>query len=106
MERLLRSAGYRAALYAGGAEFLESLERERPACVLIDGKMPGMDGRELLARLARHPVRVPAIVVSGHDSPEDRKAATELGAVAFFAKPFDPHALLKAIADVIKAPTP
>ena len=64
--------------------------------------MPGMDGREVLARLAQRPVRLPAIVVSGHDSPEHRRAAAEAGAVAFFTKPFNPEALLAAIAAVIK----
>ena len=103
MERLLRSAGYGVALFAGGAEFFDSLERERPACVLVDGNMPGMDGREVLSRMSRLAVRMPVIVVSGRDSEEDRRAAADLGAVAFFAKPYDPDALLRAIAAVVEA---
>ena len=106
MERLLRAAGYRVALFAGGLEFLDSLEREHPACVLLDGSMPGLDGRAVLSRLARRVPRVPAIVVSGHSSAEDRRAAAALGAVAFFAKPYDPEALLKAIAAAVTATAP
>jgi two-component system response regulator FixJ len=101
MERLLRSAGYEVALFAEGATFLDSLGRARPACVLVDGNMPGMDGREVLRRLAAEPARVPVIVVSGHDSPDNRRAAAELGALAFFTKPFDPDALLRALAAAV-----
>ena len=102
MSRLLRAAGYEAALFAGGAEFLDSLGSATPACVVVDGNMPGMNGHEVLTRLSQRPVRVPAIVVSGQDSPEHRRSAAEAGAVAFFTKPFNPEALLAAIAAVIK----
>jgi two-component system, LuxR family, response regulator FixJ len=102
MSRLLRAAGYEPALFAGGAQFIDSLQGTAPACVLVDGNMPGMDGRELLSRLSRLPVRVPAIVVSGHDSPEHRRAAAEAGAAGFFTKPFNPEALLAAVAAAIK----
>ena len=101
MSRLLRAAGYEPAVFGGGAEFLESLGRGAPACVLVDGNMPGMDGRELLRRLSQLPVRVRAIVVSGMDSPEHRRAAAEAGAAAFFSKPFNPEALLAAIAAAV-----
>ena len=104
MGRLLRAAGYDVRLFAGGAEFLDSLQRERPACVLLDQNMPGMSGREVLECLSRLPARVPAIVVSGHDSPEYRQAVATLGAVASFAKPYDPEALLAAIASVVGGP--
>ena len=103
--RLLRGAGYEVAMFAGGAEFLESLSRARPACVLVDGSMPGMDGREVLERLSRLPERVPAVVVSGRGSAADREAAAALGAVAFLAKPFYPEDLLKAVAAAVVRPS-
>jgi two-component system C4-dicarboxylate transport response regulator DctD len=100
-ERVLRAAGYRVALFSGGAAFLDCLDCQRPACVLVDGKMPDMDGREVLSPLSGRAARVPAIVVSGHDSAEDRRAAAALGAVAFFSKPYDPEELLEAIAAAV-----
>jgi FixJ family two-component response regulator len=57
------------APFAGGVEFLASLDTTHPSCVLLDAKMPGMDGREVLARLTRRPERIPVIVVSGHAIP-------------------------------------
>ena len=101
MRRLLSAAGYEVELFAGGEEFLNSLRASRPACVLVDGSMPGMSGREMLSRLSQAPFRVPAIVVSAHDSPEDRTAAAALGAVAFFRKPFRPNELLAAVAALV-----
>lgn len=101
MERLLRCAGYEVALYAGGPAFIESLERERPACVIVDGQMLGVVDWEVLAALAQREPGVPAIVVTGHHLPELRQAARANGAVAFFAKPFDPEALLEAIAAAV-----
>jgi two-component system response regulator FixJ len=101
MERMLRAAGYDVRPFPGGAEFLDSLSRERPACVLLDQAMPGLSGRDVLASLSRLPAPVPAIVVSGHDTPGHRRSAAALGAAAFFAKPYDPNALLAAIAAVV-----
>jgi len=74
MDRMLRAAGYTAALYATGGEFLDSLGRQAPACVLVDGQLPDMHGRDVLARLASRAAGVAAIVVTGHDTPEYRRA--------------------------------
>jgi len=101
MQRLLRAAGYDVALYADGPQFLESLERQPLACAIVDGHMPGMHGREVLAALAEREPRIPAIVVTGQDSPEYRQSAAAYGASAFFSKPFDPEALLAAVAAAV-----
>ena len=97
MERLLRSAGYEVASFAGGEAFVGSLGETRPACVLLDWQMPGVDGAQVLFHLSGHTPRIPAIVVSGHGTAEVRRAAATLGAAAFFPKPFDPAALLRAV---------
>jgi two-component system response regulator FixJ len=102
VERLLRGAGYDVATFGSGAELLNWLNGARPACVLVDLHMPGMGGMEVLSHLARQPVPIPAIVVSGRASSPDRQMAADLGAVAFFAKPFDPSKLLDAAASVVK----
>ena len=103
MKRLLRAAGYDVALYGDGPEFLESLEHGRPACAIVDGQLPGMSGWELLAIVAERAPGVPAVVVTGHDSPEFREAARACGAVGFFAKPFSPDSLLAAIATAVRS---
>jgi CheY-like chemotaxis protein len=50
-------------VFAGGAEFFDSLDRQRPACVLVDLHMPGMDGTEVLAHLSRQPDPISAMAV-------------------------------------------
>ena len=97
MDRMLRAAGYAVALYPTGGEFLDSLDRQTPACVLVDGELPDMHGRDVLAGVAARGAGVAAIVVTGHDTPEYRRAAATHGVAAFFTKPFDPDELLAAI---------
>ena len=101
MDRLLRAAGYRTALFADGRDLLQSLAQAPPACVLVDLHMPAMTGTEVLAHLSRRPAPVPAIVVSGRATSLDRQMAKDLGAVSFFPKPFDPDDLLSAIAAIV-----
>jgi CheY-like chemotaxis protein len=55
----------------------------------------------VLSHLARQPVRIPAIVVSGRASSLDRQMSADLGAVAFLSKPFDPAELLRTIAAAV-----
>jgi two-component system response regulator FixJ len=105
MERLLRSAGYDVVSFAGGAAFVGSLGETRPECVLLDWQMPGVDGAQVLFRLSGYTPRIPAIVVSGHGTAEVRRAAIALGAAAFLPKPFDPAALLRAVAVAVAVAT-
>ncbi|OGR81149.1 MAG: hypothetical protein A2X32_08450 [Elusimicrobia bacterium GWC2_64_44] len=75
-----------------GSSAMESLMNFPPDLVLLDLNMPGVDGREVLARM-RHTPRlemVPVIIVSGEDSPEARSAEFERGADDYICKPFDP----------------
>ena len=100
LERVLRAAGYGVRTFADGADFVDSLRSASPACVLLDLEMPGMGGLEVLSHLARQPIRVPAIVVTGRDTQQSRRRAAELGA-AFVTKPVDVADLLAAIAAAI-----
>ena len=97
MERVLRAAGYGVTTFADGADFVESLRSERPACVLLDLVMPRMGGRDVLCHLAGQAVRVPAIVVTGRHAQQARRLATLGAATAYFTKPVDAAALLAEI---------
>ena len=107
IQRILRAAGYEVAVFAAGEDFLDSLPAVRPALVLVDLKLPGgIDGGQVLSRLAAQKDHIPAIVASGIDSTADRGRVAALGAFAFFCKPFDPDSLLAAIAAALADTSP
>ena len=93
--RVLRWAGLDAETFASGDEFLTSTHW--PDCVVLDLHMPGMSGFEVRARLASADVRVPVVIITGHDTPENRQRAEAGGAAAYLLKPVDGQALLDAI---------
>ena len=101
LSRMLRLAGLKAEIFASGAEFLESLTNNTPDCVVLDLHMPDTDGFEVESRLRQRGFRVPIVIITGRDMPEDRERMTERGVTAFLQKPLDGQLLLAAIAAVI-----
>jgi FixJ family two-component response regulator len=95
--RLLRSAGLDAETFSSAEEFFSSAKQDKNACILIDIRMPGLSGFDLLERLASQGIQIPVIVVSAFDDAKIREHARELGAIPFFRKPVDDQALLDAI---------
>lgn len=95
--RLIRSRGLDAETYPSGEAFLSSLPTRRPGCVVLDLHMPSVGGLEVQARMADAGVRIPVIVVTGHDTPEAEARALRAGAVAYLRKPVDEGALMEAI---------
>jgi FixJ family two-component response regulator len=101
LARLLRAERHRVETYTSGAEFLQSLEAYRPACVLLDLNMPGVTGYQVLQRLANLPTSIPVIVVTGDCSPHVVTRAETLGARTVLCKPVDATALVEAIDAVL-----
>lgn len=101
--RLLRSFGIEAKAYESGKEFLEALRSTLPDCVVLDLRMPDMSGLELQRRLADAGVRLPTVVITGHDEPGMRSKCLAAGASTYLRKPLDEKALLLAIEDAIAA---
>lgn len=97
LERLLRATGFDAATFASAHEFFYSLEARRPDCLVLDLHMPGMNGLEVQRRLAQTGVRIPVIVITGHDEPQTRTQCLSAGATDYLCKPLDDEALLAAI---------
>jgi FixJ family two-component response regulator len=95
--QLLRSAGYKVSTFASAEAFFESASVERSECVLLDLKMPGMDGLEVQRRLIGSGTRVPIIFISAHDDAGTKKRAIQAGAVDFLHKPFEAGGLLATI---------
>src|SRR5882762_9622322 len=99
--RLLRCSGFRAEAFASAEEFLESKSAAKTACLILDLRMPGMNGLELQRRLTQNGDPVPIIFLSAHASEEDERSALRAGAVQFLRKPISKEALLSAIRNAL-----
>ena len=97
LERLLRANGFSVETFASAAAFLERPLADRPACLILDLRMPGVGGLDLQEALSRRGLSLPIIFLSGKgDVPSTARAMRE-GAVDFLVKPVDEPELLAAI---------
>ncbi len=85
----LAAEGYEVTTASDGRECLEVFERMSPDAVLVDLKMPVLDGLSVLRRVREADQTVPVIVITAHGAVESAIEATRLGATAYLAKPFD-----------------
>ena len=98
LDFLLRSAGYRTERWEDGEAFLKGADKARPACVLLDVRMPGMDGLQVQAEMFARGYNLPVIVLTGHGDIATAVRAMRGGAVDFLEKPFNRERLLEALA--------
>lgn len=94
---LLRSVGHRVATFASAELFLDSGAIAETECLILDVRMPGIDGLELQRRLNASGAGVPIIFVTAHDDITNRRQALAAGALDFLCKPFDAGALVAAV---------
>ena len=105
--RLLHTAGYEVELLPGAEAYLERAVPTRPACLLLDMRMPGMGGVELQHRIAGTARELPIIFITAHGDEALRRALIRSGAVDVLFKPLDADVLLEAVARALKmAATP
>jgi CheY-like chemotaxis protein len=105
--QLLSGAGYRVARAVNGYEALAEVSRETPSIILLDLKLPKLDGWDLLQRLKADATvaSVPIIVVTGDALPTHHEMARSRGAVAVLSKPIDPAELLTVVRGVLSVPS-
>ncbi|MFJ4344828.1 response regulator transcription factor [Pseudomonas sp. NPDC089401] len=101
LANLLRSAGYETLAFAAGEVFLASAPARDAGCVLLDLKMPGMNGLEVQRELARQGWRLPVICMSAHWDEGAVQAAMRAGALACLGKPFPEEVLLKVVEEAL-----
>ena len=89
--------GYRTAVFSGAEDFLSAWKPEWTGCLLIDIRMPGMDGLSLQRRLVELDCTLPVIVITGHGDVESARRAFRANAIDFLEKPIDHDKLLCAI---------
>lgn len=98
---LLGASGLRVETYASARAFLEAYTPERPGCLLLDVRMPGMSGLELQAELAARGVSLPIIFITAHGDVPMSARAFRTGAVDFLEKPLDHDLLLQRIREAV-----
>jgi len=99
---LLKSLGYRTVGFASGEEFLASSASDEADCVLLDLKMKGMQGLEVLERLKAAGKTVGVCCMSAHDDEVTVRRTREAGALGFLHKPFSEEALLESIKQALE----
>jgi len=98
LRRLVQAAGYEVEVFAEAREFLaRESEPTPPACLLLDVRMPGMSGLELVDVIAGTPRALPVVFITGHADDDVRERAAACGAVAILDKPVADTVLLEAI---------
>lgn len=94
---LIRSVGFAVQVFASAEEFLHSDHLHQTHCLILDVRMPGMNGFELQRELAATHCEIPVIFITAHGNEAARTEALKNGAVDYLCKPFSEEALLNAI---------
>ena len=100
LKRLVRSCGMDAETFASGQEFVDLIAAEpsfSADCVVLDVRMPGLNGLEVQERLARINRQVPVVFITAHEEVGTRQRALRAGAVGFLCKPFNDEVFLAAL---------
>ena len=101
LRALLETAGHRTMQFGSGAEFLEFPHAALGACVLLDVKMPALDGLEVQRRLNDRGAVLPVVIVTGHGDIAMAVQAMRAGAVDFLEKPVSRDRLLESVARAV-----
>jgi CheY-like chemotaxis protein len=93
LDTLLRRKGYDVVLAASGQRGLEIFRRERPDVIVLDLKMPGMDGLMVLHQVRSHNPKQLVIILTGAGTPEAEQQVRALGVTEYVEKEFSLHRL-------------
>jgi len=102
LKRLIQSIGFQVKTFDSAQAFLEHAPRDKPACLILDVRMPGISGIELQKQLTNAGFLMPIIFITGHGSIPMSVKAVKAGAVDFIEKPFDDQKLIDAINIALK----
>jgi FixJ family two-component response regulator len=94
---LLESVNLPCRMFSDASAFLEFCDPQQQGCVLLDIRMPGMSGMELLENLKANGISLPVIIITGHGDVPLAVRALKLGAFDFVQKPFNVHDLLDRV---------
>src|SRR5467141_2843592 len=97
IEGLLKSVGLRSESFGTAQDFLRSKRPDGPSCLVLDVRLPGINGLDFQRQLADAGIRIPVIFITGHGDIPMTVKAMKSGAVEFLTKPFRDQDLLDAI---------
>ena len=95
--RLIRAAGYEVEALENAAAYLRRAAPDRPACLILDVRMPSMSGLELQHAIAGTPLALPIVFITGHGAADVRSQAMATGCVDVLEKPLAEETLMNAI---------
>ena len=102
LHSLIRSAGWRAEMFASAQDFLARHATEALSCLVLDLQLPGLSGLDLQKRMAEVALQIPIVFLTGHGDIPASVQAMKAGAIEFLTKPVDEEDLLRAIQEAIE----
>jgi FixJ family two-component response regulator len=97
LHRLLTISGFQTEVFGSAQEFLQADYSKTPNCLILDVRLPGLDGLELQKLLTREVPGLPIVFITGHGDIPMSVRAMKAGAIDFLSKPFSEEALLNAV---------
>lgn len=94
---LLRLDGYDPQTFVSGQELLDGIATLKPGCILLDYRMQGLTGLQVLRALRALGISWPVVLMTGHADTDVGLEALKMGALAFLEKPFPENALLEVL---------
>jgi len=101
--RLLRSSGSEAAAFSSAEELIEADVAGQADCLVVDIRLGGTSGFDLVERLRREGATAPVVFITAHDDAAAREAAKRLGASSYLRKPFEAVTFLDAVATAVES---
>src|SRR2546425_9277079 len=101
IQGMLKSVGLRSETFGTPQEFLRSKRSDGPSCLVLDVRLPGVNGLDFQRELAEAGIRIPVIFITGHGDIPMSVKAMKSGAVEFLTKPFRDQDLLDAIQEAL-----
>ena len=98
---LFESVSLKTETFTNAKGFLEAYEEERPGCLVLDIRMPGMSGLALQELLQQRGITLPVVIITGHGDIPMAVRAMKVGAVDFIQKPYNPQQLLETVQHAI-----
>ncbi len=95
--RLIESVGYNTKECGTAREFIDAYDAGGPGCLILDLRLPGMNGLDLLEQLPTHGITIPVIVLTGYGDVPKAVRAMKIDVVDFLEKPFNHQMLVDAV---------